>query len=810
MSTLDIKNNDFMQGNYVFAKGTDAPDAVIINQGSMSATRNGYVVLSGDYVENDGRIQAQTGRVYLAAGANATLTFDSHNLISYTVDGATLARLAGAVNAGDIVATGGTVVMTGDVANALTATAVNNQGFIAAKSIKDHGGTIVLEATGGELINSGTLFANAAAGTSNMGGGTIILRGDDHTQLTSTSRIDAAGDGTGAGGFIELSGHTLGVKGAATAGKGGHLLIDPSLINITSGSTNGAGTGPTNSVGIGFIKNALNSNNNVTIVASNSIHNVTSGKTLTATGAGNLDFETGTVTCPTGICVGGTPTITQQTGTIDLRGLTINIAGNFTAHAGFGSGNNGTVKLSDVTAKGIAITGEFINVGNLHATGTPGINLHAVGSSDDGGSLAAGSLTADTGAVSIVQVGGRTGISVGAITANQGVFISDGSGNQLLNVIIGGNVTGKSVTIRANGGNIDVIGNVKATNGSVSMSARTSGSRSGGNIDVTGTITAVGARGGVFLNAFGGGSNATGSGGGNITVGGAIAAGGSVGISASYKQSGHAFKVQTSGITAGNTGPHGGINIIMHGPNPQMQVGALLAQGAVSAACSGECGPPQRAGDVVLAIHPTVSGAGSIKVASAKSSHGNISIDASSGYGFAPITATGTLNAVAGNVTVAGSNLNLKNINAGGSVNLHANQVGSSPEIIVAGNITAGGEVSVTESSSFDGNAITLGNVTAGSVQINGINITTGNLITTVGGVALYRPRHRTSGSVNINGSVNAKGAFLVNAAHASNNAHDNITITGNVTAAKDHLDASGAQGGGNITTKSLHANGTG
>ncbi|HEX4300096.1 MAG TPA: filamentous hemagglutinin N-terminal domain-containing protein, partial [Gammaproteobacteria bacterium] len=140
-STLDISNSDFMTGRYVFAKDPGEPDATVVNQGSISVTPGGYVVLAGDYVENDGVIQAQTGKVLLAAGGGATLTLDtSGGFISYRIDAPTLARLAGVDNAGSIVANGGAVVMTADVANSLTATAVNNSGLITAHSVRQQGG----------------------------------------------------------------------------------------------------------------------------------------------------------------------------------------------------------------------------------------------------------------------------------------------------------------------------------------------------------------------------------------------------------------------------------------------------------------------------------------------------------------------------------------------------------------------------------------------------------------------------------------------------------------------------------------------
>ena len=75
-STLDIDDADFMAGRYTFSKSAGAPDAGVDNQGQIHVGRGGYVVLAGDYAQNQGAIDAQFGKVYLAAGNAATLTLD--------------------------------------------------------------------------------------------------------------------------------------------------------------------------------------------------------------------------------------------------------------------------------------------------------------------------------------------------------------------------------------------------------------------------------------------------------------------------------------------------------------------------------------------------------------------------------------------------------------------------------------------------------------------------------------------------------------------------------------------------------------
>lgn len=520
-STLDMDNAAFMRGKYQFNRADGSSAATVVNQGSIVTARSGYVVLAGDYVQNDGVIDAQSGRVVLAAGNNTTLTLDRSSLVSYVVNSATLAHLAGVENTGTITANGGGVIMTADVANALTATAVNNSGLIMAQSIRSEPGAIVLMARGGDIENSGTLDASAAVEATGVRGGTVLLRGDGHTQLDPTSVIDTSGN-QAKGGFIELSGHTLHIGGEVTAGRHGDLLIDPSVIHITNTSTRSSVSAGTGTIGTGFIVAKLNAGSNVTIVASNSISN-TSGTSINATGAGDLRIAIGTVggtSCGIGgICVGtGTPGISPGTGgTINLTGLTIHIAGDFKASAG---PSGGDVTLADVAARSINVTAANITTGNLHATGPAAggdINLTASHNSAAFGSgniTVAGTLTADNGKVKLFALGG--GDSSGANIHVTGNIAAGGSVDVQAHYIGGtssgggsiklANVTGKKVSISAVGSHpLMSVGNITATGAGAAGGINLHGSGSGGGSGriKAGNLTANGhGSGGVNVSMF--------------------------------------------------------------------------------------------------------------------------------------------------------------------------------------------------------------------------------------------------------------------------------------------------------------------
>ena len=508
-TTEGIKNSDFMAGRYLFAKAPGAPDATVVNQGSIVSGPKGYVVLAGDYVENDGQINAQSGRVALAAGSGANLTLQNNQLISYVVDGATLARLAGVDNTGQITAQGGAVLMTADVANALTATAVNNSGFVAARSVHTSAGEIILSATGGGIENSGTLDASAA--TYGAGGGIVIIHGNGKTLLDPSSIIDTAGKGA-RGGYIDLSGHSLAVRGQVTTGKRGTLMLDPTTINIVSGNVAGTHSGGTNSVGTGFITSKLNSGSNVYVVAAGTVKN-TSGVTITGTGGSAvLAFATGTVTAPNGIFVSKSfPTVTLATGTINLSGLNIAIAGRM-----FVSASQGSITLGPTAANsGLTVRGGTIQVnGNLNA-GVGILSLAANRGVATGAFIKTASGVKLKGGAVDINLGGSYGgvVSVGTISATSSANL-DLNYNTLQSptspekIVVNGNITASRIRVSASGpkDSITINGSLSAVDhvrpAEVNITADGKGGKS--LITVNGNITVSGkeSSGGGSLQPF--------------------------------------------------------------------------------------------------------------------------------------------------------------------------------------------------------------------------------------------------------------------------------------------------------------------
>lgn len=290
-STLNIKNEDFMAGHYVFAGDSQAS---VVNNGTIVAGQKGFVVLAGDSVSNTGVIQAQLGQVVLASGSAMTLDMNGDGLINFKVDQAALSDRAGVANLGDIIAEGGIVVMTAKTAGELTRTTVNNSGLIKAQRISEKGGVIYLAADGGSVDNSGTLDTS---GKNGQDGGAVLVHADGNIHHSGTIKVTGKNGGiarlvaewhlttelgslidgraddsaTGKGGTVELSGHKgISLKGDTLLGQGGTLLLDPDNLTIYGGDSP-ATTADGSAVYETDIENLLNAGTDVYLIAAKNV-----------------------------------------------------------------------------------------------------------------------------------------------------------------------------------------------------------------------------------------------------------------------------------------------------------------------------------------------------------------------------------------------------------------------------------------------------------------------------------------------------------------------------------------------------------
>ena len=206
-STLDIDNQDFLDGNYRFqGNGNQA----VINRGNIHAD-GGAVALLGGHVSNEGIIHANLGSVAMAAGEKITLDFAGDGLINLTIDQGQLNALV--ENHGAIQADGGSVYLTTHAADQVLDSVVNNTGQIRAHTVEQREGKIIL-------------LADMQSGTANISG------------TLDASAPESASPNGGNGGFIETSGATVNIADdvhittRADNGDTGTWLIDPNDFTI--------------------------------------------------------------------------------------------------------------------------------------------------------------------------------------------------------------------------------------------------------------------------------------------------------------------------------------------------------------------------------------------------------------------------------------------------------------------------------------------------------------------------------------------------------------------------------------------------
>jgi len=233
-STMNIKDKDFLNGNYNFTQGNGNSNAFVVNQGKIKVGKGGFAFLVAPGVRNEGLIVARLGQVVLASGNKMSIDFHGDGLVSYAISGNVANKITGldgkqldasVSNSGTINAAGGNVLMQGASVGSVFSSVVNNDGVIMAQSLQKRNGKIILMggAGGGIVSNAGTLDVSAAE--PNTSGGNVALTG----HFTGNSGVIAAqGSGAGHGGQVSLNStvHTI------TAAKG---MIDVSGGNQGNG-----------------------------------------------------------------------------------------------------------------------------------------------------------------------------------------------------------------------------------------------------------------------------------------------------------------------------------------------------------------------------------------------------------------------------------------------------------------------------------------------------------------------------------------------------------------------------------------------
>lgn len=563
-STLDIDNQDFVDGNYRFeGSGNQA----VINRGTIHAD-GGAVVMLGGQVSNEGVIRANLGSVAMAAGEKIQLDFAGDGLINLTIEQGKLNALV--ENHGAIQADGGSVYLTTHAADQVLDSVVNNSGQIRAQNVAERDGKIVL-------------LADMQSGTATIDG-----------------TLDASAPASGDGGFIETSGAHVTIADStqittqAEHGETGRWLIDPNDFTVAAsgGDITGATlsnqlastdveiqsvNGDTDGNGDVFVNDSVSWNDNtLTLSAERDIH---VNESLNASGTAGLALKYGQGSSD-GV-INGSEAQYRVTAPINLAST-----GSFSTQLGSAGPVVDYTIITDVDAlQGInsGLTGNYVLGADIDASATAGWNSGAgfnpLGSTysnsfqgvfDGLGHVISG-LFINRGATNFVGLFGYTG---GAALRQVGLENVDITGRDYVGGLVGGQYNSRVSQSYVSGsvnGEYRVGGLVgdSFANSRISQSYATAavkgtfevgglvGRQNGGNISqsyATGAVTGATQVGGLVAYQDPNYSSITNSYWNTETTGQATSAGGGTGLTTAQMFSADSFTGFEFGEVWGNAG----------------------------------------------------------------------------------------------------------------------------------------------------------------------------------------------------------------------------------------------------------------
>lgn len=408
-SGLAVDTKKIFDDGKVNFKSVSGTGGYVINRGVIAASVGGSVGLLGESVTNEGVIMANLGHIHLASGSRAVVDFGPDRLIGIQVTDPALENSLGlksaVSNSGKINAPGGTVMLTASVSKSLFDHAINNSGIVKAESAEYKNGVITLSGAGGSVLNTGTLDASSHG--DDVKGGRIAITSDADTQIGGRSSVTTKSD----------------------AGKGGAISVNGDNVAIASGASLDA--------------SGANRGGQINIAAT-AVADVQAGAKLAADATAMGDG-----------------------GAIDVRGDTVNVAGDLSVRGGPEGGDGGSVTLK--------ASGSLAYDGSVDARAPRG---------------KAGTLTLSSPDVTVSNDSSVTARSLARseanihIDASQGVTVDVLGGRQVdlpgnLNI----NVTGTAATFAMKGAN-----DVLRTDGTVTIAVTDAGVNGNALIDIAGTI----------------------------------------------------------------------------------------------------------------------------------------------------------------------------------------------------------------------------------------------------------------------------------------------------------------------------------
>ena len=203
-STLDIDNNDFLNGDYTFTKS--GSNGVVSNRGSISVDDGGFVALLGGAVKNDGTVRALVGKVGFAGGEKIVMSFGNNDFLRVEVptdkwDSLTDSqgnKVAATLDLGGTIdSRGGFIDITVADASDILRQTISIDGIVSANTVSSTDGVISISGGTVGITSSGRITADADYGDA----GTIAIEADS---IDSSGMVSAVAQ-NGIGGKIKIS-----------------------------------------------------------------------------------------------------------------------------------------------------------------------------------------------------------------------------------------------------------------------------------------------------------------------------------------------------------------------------------------------------------------------------------------------------------------------------------------------------------------------------------------------------------------------------------------------------------------------------
>ncbi len=203
-STLDLDNNDFLNGKYTFTKSGN--NGVVTNRGAIFVDDGGFVALLGGAVQNKGTVRAFVGKVGFAGGEKIVMSLGDNDFLRVEVPTDKWQQLTDADGnkvaatldlGGKIDSRGGFIDITVADASDILRQTISIDGIVSANTVSSQHGVISISGGTLSITGNGRITADADYGNA----GTITI---DSDSLDSGGTVSAVAQ-SGTGGTVKIA-----------------------------------------------------------------------------------------------------------------------------------------------------------------------------------------------------------------------------------------------------------------------------------------------------------------------------------------------------------------------------------------------------------------------------------------------------------------------------------------------------------------------------------------------------------------------------------------------------------------------------